>query len=304
MAQTFKHFAVRTVKPHVSPDAWQLMRHPRAALPSIRARRSAQRVLARMNLNELAEHFKTDKWGAHRYTQHYQRHLEQWRHDAFTFLEIGIGGYAHQGKGGGSLRMWKQFFPKAQIVGLDIEDKSFVAEDRIRVYQGSQADPDVLHRIVADAGSIRVILDDGSHNPAHIRETFRILFPLLEPHGIYIIEDTQTSYWPQWGGSEDLDDPSTTMALVKGLVDGINYEEYVDEAYEPTYTDRHVVGVHVYHNLVIIEKGENAEGTKRRFLLRKTYAEAAAAKAAAVQTAAVQTAAVQAAAVPPATEPN
>jgi demethylmacrocin O-methyltransferase len=32
-----------------------------------------------------------------------------------------------------------------------------------------------------------------------------------------------------------------------------------------------VVGVHAYHNLVIIEKGDNREGTNRRRVLRRRY---------------------------------
>lgn len=225
-----------------------------------------------MDLTELAQEFKTDKFGTHRYTPHYQHHLEHLREREFTMLEIGIGGYARDGKGGASLRMWKHFFPKAQVLGLDIHDKSFVNAPRIKAIQGSQVDEALLHRIVEENGPIEVVIDDGSHRPHHIRETFRILFPLLAPNGIYAIEDIQTSYWPEWGGSEDRQDPTTTLALVKDLVDGLNYEEYVDEPYEPTYSDLHVVGVHAYHNLVIIEKGENKEGTNKRRVLKARYA--------------------------------
>jgi hypothetical protein len=189
-------------------------------------------------------------------------------------FEIGIGGYRRAGAGGASLRMWKQFFPKATIAGLDIHDKRFVAEPRIRPYVGSQVDAELLHKIVSESSNLKVIIDDGSHRPAHIRQTFSVLFPLLEPGGIYAIEDTQTSYWPEWGGSENLDHPTTTMALVRNLLDGLNYEEFVDESYEPTYTDLSVVAVHAYHNLIIIEKGVNAEGTNRRRVLRGRYAKA------------------------------
>lgn len=63
------------------------------------------------------------------------------------------------------------------------------------------------------------------------------------------------------------------MALVKDLLDGLNHEEYVDETYELTYTDLHVRAVHAYHNLIIIEKGGNAEGTKRRRVLKSRYAQ-------------------------------
>ena len=107
-------------------------------------------------------------------------------------------------------------------------------------------------------------MDDGSHRPEHIREHLRLLFPLLPDDGIYAIEDTQTSYWPTWGGSRLLTDPATSMSMVKDLVDGLNWEEFVDDDYRPTYTDRHVRSVHAYHNLVIIEKGDNVEGTNYR----------------------------------------
>ena len=109
---------------------------------------------------------------------------------------------------------------------------------------------------------MHVVVDDGSHRPEHIRETFRILFPLLDDAGVYVIEDTQTSYWPQWGGSTDLQSRETTMALVKDLLDGLQYEEF-EGAHEPSYSDQHVVAVHAYHNLVIIEKGLNNEGSTR-----------------------------------------
>ena len=222
-----------------------------------------RRRLASLDLTGLAKEFGTDKWGNHRYTPHYQRHLEHLRDREFTLLEIGIGGYDRDREGGASLKMWSWFFPRARIIGLDIEDKSFVDDDRIRSVVGSQADPDVLARIVAEEGAPLVVVDDGSHRPEHVRATFRTLFPLLSAGGFYAIEDTQTSYWPRWGGSTDRQDPLTTMALVKDLVDGLNWVEFLDDDYQPTYTDRWVAAVHCYHNLVIIEKGLNEEWTNK-----------------------------------------
>ncbi|GEP33535.1 hypothetical protein NSZ01_13030 [Nocardioides szechwanensis] len=282
---------VRAVKPLVSPKVWDRLKSigpspapapPRMKAPAPPPRRPApqltdaqrrRRELKAMSLDELAVHFGTDKFGMHFYTPHYARHFGHLRKERFTLLEIGIGGYIRDRKGGASLRMWKYFFPNAQIVGLDIEDKAFVRAPRIDTYQGSQDDEALLRRVVDEKGPIKVIIDDGSHRPEHIRETFRVLFPLLEDGGVYAIEDIQTSYWPEWGGSEDRHDPTTTMALVKDLVDGLNYEEYVDESYEPTYTDLNVVAVHCYHNLVFIEKGRNVEGTNRRSVLRQRYAD-------------------------------
>jgi hypothetical protein len=61
------------------------------------------------------------------------------------------------------------------------------------------------------------------------------------------------------------------MALVKDLVDGLNYMEFVDDDYAPTYTDLNVTEVHCFHNLVVIRKGRNDEGTRKREILRQRY---------------------------------
>lgn len=258
MPSAARSAAKRWVKPIVPDPVWQRLRRAGGAEPE--------------TLTDLARRFGTDKWGSHYYTPHYQRHLEHLRDQEIVVLEIGIGGYAKTGKGGQSLRMWKHFFPKAQIIGLDIHDKSFVEEQRITTYQGSQVDLAVLERIIADHGRPQVVIDDGSHRPEHIRETFRLLFPLLADNGVYAIEDTQTSYWPFWGGSMDRQDPTTTMALVKDLLDGLNHEEFLDRGYTPSYSDKHVTAVHAYHNLVFVQKGRNREGSNRRDVERKrTY---------------------------------
>ncbi|WP_202033226.1 hypothetical protein [Nocardioides sp. WS12] len=266
-----RSIAVKTVKPLVSDQVWQRLRSTRGDQPDPRssttsgAQTTAQRPpWHTMSLTEIGQHFGTDKAGpGHHYTQHYERHFQHLRDEEFTLLEIGVGGYARERKGGKSLRMWKNYFRRAQIVGLDIEDKSFVDRPRITTYEGSQVDEQVLHRIVEEQGRPQVVIDDGSHRPEHIRETFRLLFPLLADDGLYAIEDTQTSYWASWGGNPDRNAPDTTMALVKDLIDGLNFEEFPPSDYEPTYSDRHVIAVHAYHNLVIIEKGLNDEGSNR-----------------------------------------
>ena len=228
-----------------------------------------------MSLSELAQEFGSDKWGVHRYTPHYEHHFSPLRHEAIMVLELGIGGYARAGQGGASLKMWKWFFPRAQIVGVDIEDKSFVDRHRITSYLGSQTDRALMERIVRDHGAPTIVIDDGSHRPQDVIDSFQLLFPMLADDGLYVIEDIQTSYWPQWGGSVDPDDPSTSMALVRRLLDGLNYEEFLDPGYEPTYADRHVVAVHCYHNLVLIQKGENHEGSNKRSSNKAWYADRA-----------------------------
>src|SRR5277367_470921 len=99
-----------------------LISHLKKALPApLRSRLSPlARFVYRTDLNKLAFHFGTDKWGIHWYTQHYQRYFEHIRLRKLNILEIGVGGYEKSSVGGESLRMWKTFFPNSRIVGIDL----------------------------------------------------------------------------------------------------------------------------------------------------------------------------------------
>jgi hypothetical protein len=210
----------------------------------------------------LGQHFETDKWGSHWYLQHYQRHFEPLRQKRLNLLEIGVGGYSNPSCGGNSLRMWNAYFPHANIYGIDLYDKRSLEERRIRVLQGDQTDERFLRRLVENTGGFDIVIDDGSHVNSHVIRTFQLLFPLLRNPGIYVIEDLQTSYWPGFGGSsQDLGDTSTTVGYCASLAHCLNYEEILRDGYVPTIFDRHIVAIHLYHNLIFIDKGDNREGS-------------------------------------------
>ncbi|MDA0349663.1 MAG: class I SAM-dependent methyltransferase [Verrucomicrobia bacterium] len=223
------------------------------------------------DLQKLAVAYGTDKEAVHFYSKRYQHHFEPVRLKKLNVLEIGIGGYAKPKDGGESLRMWKTYFPNSNIYGIDIHDKSFHEEDRIKTFKGSQVDREFLSNVVKDIGDIDVIIDDGSHYSPDVIATFNFLFPFLAPNGIYAIEDLQTSYWGKnlnhdWGGSSDKNAPHTSMNFLKSLTDGLNYEEFTEDNYEPTYLDKNIVSIHFYHNLVFLQKGDNNEGSNRHLL--------------------------------------
>lgn len=224
----------------------------------------------RNDLNRLATLFLTDKWGCHWYTQHYQRYFQHMKRQKINLLEIGVGGYEHADEGGRSLRMWKAYFRRGQIVGIDLHDKSHFSEGRIDIRQCDQTDSEALRRLSNEYGGFDIIIDDGSHISEHIIKSFHVLFPLLRPNGIYAVEDTQTAYWPGWGGG--MRNPGNTMEFFKSLVDGLNHVEYPIEAYEPTYFDRHIVEIAFFHSLIFIRKGSNDEKPSDRGLIQQEIA--------------------------------
>src|SRR5687767_4744858 len=106
--------------------------------------------------------YGSDKW-KHGYIPYYRRFLEPIRLQKLTILEIGVGGHADPNSGGGSLRMWQEYFPNSMIYAIDIHDKQKHEDRRVRIFRGSQNDPEFLKTIAAKIGPVDLIIDDGSH---------------------------------------------------------------------------------------------------------------------------------------------
>jgi len=279
MLKPLRRAAVRVVKPWVDEETWAKLREidpqRRKQRRPLAANKQPleQRARLRPSLESLAIRYGTETWARHCYASRYESHFKDLRRTRFTLLEIGIGGDRREGAGDASLHVWKHFFRNAQIVGVDLADKSFVNGKRIITYQGNQTDADLLRSIAKKHRRLKIVIDDGSHRPEPVRATFAILFPLLSDGGFYAIEGTQASYSPRPGGSLDLKDSATTMGMIKDLLDGLNYEEFGDR--QPRcYADSHVVAVHAYHNLVIIEKGRNAANPPRLVRTQQRYGDA------------------------------
>jgi demethylmacrocin O-methyltransferase len=203
----------------------------------------------------LAKLYGTDKSGIHSYTQHYKNHFEKLKNKKLKLLEIGVGGYDNPDAGGNSLKMWKKYFKHGNIFSIDIYDKSRLQEKRIKIFKGSQIDKSFLSRVIAEMGEIDIIIDDGSHINEHVIESFKYLFPKLKDGGIYIIEDTQTSYWEEYGGdSKNFQNSLTIMNFFKSLTDALNYKEFRISNYEASYYDKNISSIHFYHNMIFIYK--------------------------------------------------
>lgn len=161
------------------------------------------------DLSRLAAKYGTDKFGFHNYTPNYHGVLDRYRGRALRVLEIGVGGYGDADRGGQSLAMWRDYFPQAKVVGIDIQRKDFDLGPRVTILRGSQIDPDFLEGIVREHGPFDIIIDDGSHQNEHVIASFEYLYPTLAAGGTYLIEDVQTAFIPRRGGSPELTQPNS-----------------------------------------------------------------------------------------------
>lgn len=160
-----------------------------------------------MDISELFNHYGSDK-DLNGYISVYYTLFNHMRNNPITLLEIGIGtmipgvsssmqGYALEGyKPGGSLRAWRDFFPNARIIGVDVQpDTQFTDEPRIETYLCSSIEKDKVDALMEtlDKPQLDIIIDDGSHYHDHQLQTLKNFYPYLKPGGLYIIEDINES---------------------------------------------------------------------------------------------------------------
>ncbi len=135
--------------------------------------------------------YNTDKV-ANNYLEYYDQVFTDLVDKEVILLEIGV--YE-----GGSLLLWRDYFPKGKIIGIDIKapsNKDF--HERIYFFKGSQADKKFLTNVVEEVapGGVDIIIDDASHIGELTKITFWHLFDNhLKPGGIYVIEDWGTGFW-------------------------------------------------------------------------------------------------------------
>jgi hypothetical protein len=185
-----------------------------------------------------------NKW--HHYLPVYDRYFAPWRGRPVRMLEIGVSL-------GGSLDLWRRFFgPEAVIYGIDINPDCAKFDGRSgQVRIGSQADPAFLKSVVAEMGGIDIVLDDGSHQSAHMRASLEVLYPLLAKGGLYAVEDLHACYWRSFGGGYRKS--QSFIEDVKGMVDDIHHW-YHDHGERNKATAGYLRGIHLYDSMVILEK--------------------------------------------------
>lgn len=162
-------------------------------------------------LCKLAYKYGTDKCPRikHFYTPYYFELLKDRRNSIKKVLEMGIGYYETMKhvqitydnglrrfyKKGASLKMWRDFFPNAQIYGADYVKDTMFEDKRIKTFLCDETKEEDIKNLVKQTGSdIDLFIDDGSHkweNQLYLAQT---ILPLLKNDVIYIIEDVG---WPE-----------------------------------------------------------------------------------------------------------
>lgn len=144
----------------------------------------------------------------HAYTPFYYGLLKNRRRSIKKVLELGIGHYRNMQQvemiydpglkryyhRGASLKMWRDFFPNAQIYGADIVPEAIFEGERIKTYLCDERKKEDLVKLIKNTGSdIDLVVDDASHHVDDQIFASQTLLPLLQKNIIYIIEDVNHS---------------------------------------------------------------------------------------------------------------
>jgi hypothetical protein len=214
--------------------------------------------------------YDTDK--SDEYLRNYRHAISHLRDLPIALMEIGVNR-------GGSLFLWRDYFTRGNIVGVDLNPPEDFADSsgRIHLFRGDQGDVAQMDTIAGQASpdGFHIIIDDASHLGSLTAIAFQTLFyKHLKPGGFYAIEDWGTGYWKSWpDGAEPVHHDKVRfdshenqfsshqhgmVGFLKQLIDEAALADILHLKWGvPGNRQSHIRSIHVSNGLAIIEKGLN-----------------------------------------------
>jgi hypothetical protein len=154
-------------------------------------------------LCEIMERYGSDKGttkdhGHHNYSIFYHALFSSVRNENLNIFELGLGtnntsipcNMGSGGKPGASLYGWREYFPRANIYGADIDAKILFDSERIKTYFCDQTNPHITGAMWSTIDkSFDIIIDDGLHDFEANKIFFENSYQKLKIGGVFIIED-------------------------------------------------------------------------------------------------------------------
>lgn len=210
-----------------------------------------------MNSNRLSELFHSHegrlihKWN--HYFNIYERYFSSYVGQEINILEIGI---SH----GGSLQLWKKYFgDKVNLYAIDINPQCKKFEDeKVKVFIGSQEDEVFLQQILPVLPALDIVIDDGGHTMNQQIVSFENLYLKVKEGGLYLVEDTHTSYWYEFHGG--IKKKNTFIEYSKNLIDSL-YEGHIADKKKIQITEitKHINSISFYDSIVVFEKRQRPQ---------------------------------------------
>jgi len=148
-------------------------------------------------ITQILSEYDSDKESFHKYGSSYEAIFSGFDREApLNMLEVGT-------QKGGSLLAWKEYFPNANVYGVDVID---VVPEEYR--------KDTVTRIVSDIKDWKndiewdIVIDDGSHYLLDVAYVFATYVLRLKPGGVIVIEDVRF--------------PALLLRVIENLIDDLH----------------------------------------------------------------------------------
>lgn len=144
----------------------------------------------KMRLCDLVDNSATDKNTQHSYLDTYELLFSPHKESATHVLELGIGGHA------GGLKLFRDYFPNAQIHGVDILPRSplWGNDPRITIHSETNGYSLTTLNQFGDT-KFDVIVDDGPHTLESMVFVVSKYSALLKEGGVLVVEDVPQDSW-------------------------------------------------------------------------------------------------------------
>lgn len=225
--------------------------------------------MGRPTLSEILRRNRYDTDKSDEYLRNYERASYHLRDTPIALLEVGVNK-------GGSLLLWRDYFTRGEIFGVDLYPPADFSDSsgRIHMFQGDQGDGAQLDAIASEASpsGFDIIIDDASHIGSLTAATFQTLFyKHLKPGGLYSIEDWGTGYWESWPdgsrprnrdvpgfeshGNQFPSHQSGMVGFVKQLLDECALRDIQHPKFGvPGHRRSNIRSIHLSNGLALIEK--------------------------------------------------
>ena len=187
------------------------------------------------------------KWD--HYFEIYDRHFKKYKNKNIVLLEVGVSR-------GGSLQMWSDYFGKdSRFFGIDIDPRCKEFEnENTKIFIGSQSDKKFLGYVKKNIPPVDILIDDGGHYMNQQKILFEEFFDHIKKDGIYVCEDTHSSYWLVYGGGYKR--KGTFIEYSKDFIDMLNAYHSEQRKFNINKFTKSVNSIHYYDSVLVIEKRE------------------------------------------------
>lgn len=187
----------------------------------------------------------------HKYTHYfdiYEKHFSKFIDKHPVILEIGVFK-------GGSIEMWNYYFDnKCEIYAIDINPNVLELQkdfgNNVKIIIGDQGDPNFWNTFRENGIKFDMVIDDGSHLMNHQILTFNKTLSIIKDGGVYLCEDTHTSYLKKFNSC--LNDPKSFIEYTKKIIDYLHYYHIENPQFTRKFR-KNIFCVTYYDSIVVVD---------------------------------------------------